>query len=101
MLNVRPILNNTPRNAVLGRVFCDLFRDSIGEDIYDAEMAELSFNLGYAGESITISAGGFSDKLALLLQAMLERLAAFKIDEARYTGVVDDVSGICCRDLQR
>ena len=85
-------MNSTPRNAVLARVFCDLFRDSITEDIYDADLAELSFNLGYAGEAIGISAGGFSDKLAVLLETMLTRLAAFEVDETRWIGVIDDVS---------
>ena len=55
-------------------------------------MAELSFSLWYGGESIGIGAGGFSDKLAVLLQAMLERFVAFKVDPGRFADVVDDVS---------
>ena len=93
-----PVLNNTPRNAVLGRLFCDLFKDSIVEDIYDADMAELSFDLHYAGESIAVGAGGFSDKLAVLLETMLKRFANFEIDEKRFPEVVEDVS--LCRGEQ-
>lgn len=89
-----PILNNTPRNAVLGRVLCDMFRDSITEDTYDADMAELSFSLYYGGETIGVAAGGFSDKLAVLLQTMLERFASFKVDPKRFPEIVDDVG--CC-----
>jgi len=88
---IRPLLNATPRNAVLARLFCDLFRDSITEDTYDADLAELSFNLWYAGESISVGAAGFSDKLAVLTETMLKRLMKYEVDEGRFTGVVEEV----------
>lgn len=84
-------MNNTPRNAVLARIFCDLYRDSITEDVYDADLAELSYHLYYAGESIAISAGGFSDRLAVLLETMLVKLAKFDVDMDRWGGVVEEV----------
>ena len=86
-----PVLNNTPRNAVLARLFCDLYRDSITEDTYDADLAELSFQLFYAGDTINVAAGGFSDKLAVLLEIMLDRLNDFKVDPTRYASIVDEV----------
>lgn len=87
----RPQLNATPRNAVLAQLFCDLFRDSITEDTYDADLAELSFNLWYAGDWIGIGAAGFSDKLAVLTETMLQRLMEFEVDDGRFDSIVDDV----------
>lgn len=87
----RPSLSVSPRHAVLARLFCDLYRDSITEDIYDADLAELSFSLWYSGDHIGIGAGGFSDKLAVLVETMLQRLVEFKVDEARFAGIADDV----------
>ncbi|WVQ66403.1 uncharacterized protein L199_004583 [Kwoniella botswanensis] len=84
-----PILQTTPRNAVLSRLFCDLFSDSITEDVYDADLAELSFSLWNEHQWIGISAGGFSDKLAVLTETMLKKLKEFKVDEGRFREIVE------------
>ncbi|WWC73601.1 uncharacterized protein I206_107573 [Kwoniella pini CBS 10737] len=84
-----PILQTTPRNAVLSRLFCDLFADSITEDVYDADLAELSFSLWNEHSWIGISAGGFSDKLAVLTETMLKKLKEYKVDEGRFKEVVE------------
>lgn len=75
----------------MSKLFTDLFEDSVIEDKYDADLAELSFHLSYGGDSLGIVATGFSDKLAVLLKAMLERAVAFKVDEARFADLVDRV----------
>ncbi|TYJ55081.1 hypothetical protein B9479_004218 [Cryptococcus floricola] len=79
-----PILNVTPRNAVLSRLFCDLFSDAITEDVYDADLAELSFGLWNTSQWISISAGGFSDKLAVLTETMLDKFVNFQVDPKRF-----------------
>lgn len=84
-----PLLDVTPRNAVLGRLLCDMFSDSITEEIYDAELAELSFGMWYAGDAICVNVGGFTDKLALLLEKMLRKFMDFEIDAERFDKVVD------------
>lgn len=88
----RPILDTSPRNAALTKLFCELFSDSITEDVYDASLAELSFNLFYAGENICVSAGGFSDKLAVLTETMLEKLKNYKVDPERFAKLKETVS---------
>jgi insulysin len=77
---------------VLARLFCELFSDAITQDVYDASLAELSFHLFYAGDYISISAGGFSDKLAVLTETMLKKLVTFEVDEDRFAKIVDQVS---------
>ncbi|WVF68403.1 hypothetical protein IAT40_003168 [Kwoniella sp. CBS 6097] len=84
-----PILQTTPRNAVLSRLFCDLFTDHITEDVYDAELAELSFSLWNEHSWIGISAGGFSDKLAVLTETMLKKLVEYKVDEGRFKEIAE------------
>ena len=77
----------------MSRLFMDLFEDSVTEDKYDADLAELSFHMSFGGDNIGVVATGFSDKLAVLLKAMLERAVAFKVDEARFADLVDRVCG--------
>lgn len=55
-------------------------------------MAELSFNLFYAGEHICVAAGGFSDKLAVLTETMLEKLKNYKVDPERFAKLKETVS---------
>jgi insulysin len=85
-------LDTTPRNAALSKLFCELYSDSITEDVYDASLAELSFNLFYAGEHICVAAGGFNDKLAVLTETMLDKLKKYKVDPERFAKISDTVS---------
>jgi len=87
----RPILDTSPRNAALSKLFCELYSDSITEDVYDASLAELSYNLFYAGEHIFVAAGGFSDKLAVLTETMLEKLKNYKVDSERFAKIKETV----------
>lgn len=87
----RPLLEVTPRNAVLARLLMDLFSDSTTEDVYDAELAELSFHLFYSGDALTLAVGGFTDKLALLMETMLKKLMVFEVDPTRFDKIVDSV----------
>ncbi|WVQ84726.1 hypothetical protein IAT38_006883 [Cryptococcus sp. DSM 104549] len=84
-----PILNVTPRNAVLSRLFCDLFSDAITEDVYDADLAELSFGLWNTHHWIQISAGGFSDKLAVFTETMLDKFVNYQVDEGRFQEIAE------------
>jgi insulysin len=91
-LTSRPILDTSPRNAALSKLFCELYSDSITEDVYDASLAELSFNLFYGGEYICVAAGGFSDKLPVLTETMLDKLKKYKVDPERFAKISESVS---------
>ena len=69
-----------------------MFSDSITEEVYAADLAELSFSLGYVGNAIVVGAAGFSDKLAVLTETMLKRLMRFEMNEERFTDAVDEVA---------
>jgi insulysin len=86
-----PLLETTPRTAVLARLLCDLYSDSIVEDVYDAELAELGFSLWYAGDTINVAVQGFTDKQALLLETMLTKLTNFEVDPKRFDKIVDQI----------
>lgn len=87
-----PLLQVSPRNTVLARLFVDLFRDSIAEETYDAELAGLQFSLDYAGDSLTVGTVGYNDKLPALTEKMLGLMRSFKVDESRFELIRDQVS---------
>lgn len=86
-----PLLEASPRTAVLARLLCDLYNDAIVEDVYDAELAELGFHLWYGGDSLNVAVTGFTDKQALLLETMLQKLVNFEVDPERFDKVVDQI----------
>ena len=87
-----PLLQVSPRNTVLARLFVDLFRDSIAEETYDAELAGLQFSLDYAGDSLTVGTVGYNDKLPAMTEKMLGLMRSFKVDESRFELIRDQVS---------
>ncbi|WVQ84725.1 hypothetical protein IAT38_006882 [Cryptococcus sp. DSM 104549] len=84
-----PIPGVTPRNSVLFRLYCELFSDAITEDICDATTARLYFSVWNAADGIEISASGFSDKLALLTEVMLENFVSSQVNEARFKEIAE------------
>jgi secreted Zn-dependent insulinase-like peptidase len=69
-----------------------MFSDSVTEETYEADLAELSFRFYQGGEWIGIMARGFSDKLAVFTETMLGKLMQFEVNEGRFNEVVDQVS---------
>lgn len=92
ILRHSPLLDVTPRNATLARLLCDLFRDSITEKVYDAELAGLQFSIDFGGDHITLGTVGYNDKLADLTESMLKLFMGFKIDLERFGLIKDQVS---------
>ncbi|RXK37995.1 insulysin [Tremella mesenterica] len=84
-----PILDVTPRQYVLTKLLTELFQDSITEDIYDADLANLSFGVSSGNHELYVSAQGFSDKLSALTEAMLLKLVAFEVDPQRFDEIKD------------
>ncbi|KAJ9094236.1 hypothetical protein QFC21_006062 [Naganishia friedmannii] len=89
-----PLLDITPRQSTLARMYCDLFRDSITEEVYDAELAGLQYSLEYAGDSITVGSVGYNDKLPRLTEKMLGMMKDFKVDPARFAIIKDQLQRV-------
>ena len=75
-----------------------MFSDAVTEEVYNADLAELSFRLYSGNEWIGIMARGFSDKLAVLTETMLGKLMEFQVDEDRFKEVVDQVRPLLLSD---
>jgi insulysin len=88
---ISPLLQVSPRNTVLARLFVDLFRDSIAEETYDAELAGLQFSIDYAGDSLTVGTVGYNDKLPAMTEKMLNLMRSFKVDPSRFELIRDQV----------
>eukprot|EP00931_Biecheleriopsis_adriatica_P031421 TRINITY_DN18431_c0_g1_i3.p1 TRINITY_DN18431_c0_g1~~TRINITY_DN18431_c0_g1_i3.p1 ORF type:complete len:1119 (+),score=279.20 TRINITY_DN18431_c0_g1_i3:68-3424(+) len=62
-----------PEAVVMMRLFCGVVIDDLNTFSYDATVAGLAYSLEFS-ENLSLSVGGFSDKLQDLLKVLMERL---------------------------
>ncbi|CAE7368573.1 IDE, partial [Symbiodinium pilosum] len=68
-----------PEVVAMMRLFCGVVSDDLNTFSYDASVAGLGYNLEFA-DNLTMSVGGFNDKLPDLLKVVVERVATL-LDE--------------------
>ncbi|GAA5829536.1 hypothetical protein JCM11251_000196 [Rhodosporidiobolus azoricus] len=86
-----PAIDSTPSNSILSRLFTELVRDSLQEYAYDAELAGLSYNFDQAGDGILLTVDGYNDKLPVLVEMVTKRMREYKVDEARFEIIRDQL----------
>lgn len=86
-----PLIDATPNNAVMCRMFVELLKDALTEYSYDAELAGLAYNIEAQGDSIGVSVDGYNDKLPVLLGYILEQMTNFKVSPDRFEIIKDQV----------
>jgi insulysin len=82
--------------VTIARLFCDLFQDSIAEELYDVERAGLQFSAEATPTAIVVKVMGYNDTLPALTTRMLELLRRFEPTTVRFDSVKDQVSGGEC-----
>ncbi|KAI9058078.1 LuxS/MPP-like metallohydrolase [Trametes sanguinea] len=74
-----PLAYVTPRHAMMSRLLVDLVEDALAEVTYDADLAGLFYSVTNQIEGLTISVGGYNDKIHVLLRTVLEKLRSLKV----------------------
>ena len=87
-----PEAYHSPRHAILARLVCRLVNDALTEFSYDAELAGLEYNLTNTTQGLYLAFGGYNEKMAVLIKAVLEKLVDFTIDDERFAHVHDVVA---------
>ncbi|KAL0124001.1 hypothetical protein PUN28_006072 [Cardiocondyla obscurior] len=82
---VSPFAYIDPLSCNLTHMFVQLFRDSLNEYAYAADLAGLQWELTNSKYGITLAIGGYDDKQRVLLEKIIDRMINFKIDEKRFT----------------
>lgn len=85
----RPIADQTPIAAIKSQLFANLIEESLAEYSYDAALAGLSYDVGNETDGLQLIVSGYSDKLAMLLTVVLEKLKNFQVDPSRFALVHD------------
>ncbi|XP_071641482.1 insulin-degrading enzyme-like isoform X1 [Temnothorax longispinosus] len=81
---VSPYAYMDPLSCNLTHMFVQLFRDSLNEYAYAADLAGLQWELTNSKYGITLAIGGYDDKQRVLLEKIMDRMINFKIDPKRF-----------------
>ncbi|KAM0735141.1 Insulin-degrading enzyme [Formica fusca] len=81
---VSPLAYLDPISCNLSNMFVQLFRDSLNEYAYAADLAGLQWELSNSKYGITLAIGGYDDKQRVLLEKIMDRMINFKIDSKRF-----------------
>lgn len=79
-----PIVYTDALNCNLTHLFVALFKDSINEFLYMAELAGLRFNISNTTNGVSMLISGYSDKQSKFLETILDKMFNFEIDEKRF-----------------
>ncbi|XP_052226154.1 insulin-degrading enzyme-like isoform X2 [Dreissena polymorpha] len=79
-----PLAYIDPLHANMAVMFVHLFKDALNEYAYNAEIAGLKYVLNSTAYGMALSVRGYSDKLAILLRRIIEKMVTFDIDPKRY-----------------
>ncbi|KAI8074834.1 Metalloenzyme, LuxS/M16 peptidase-like protein [Gongronella butleri] len=84
-LNLRsPLLHATPRHTVIAELYSRLLGDSLNEYAYNAEVAGLSYYIGYDFRGFFLNVSGYSEKLPLLLEKVVDRMKHVQLQPDRF-----------------
>lgn len=72
-----PGATSTPLKSVLPSLFLDVLDDDLNSISYLASISGLSHEFEIARDGISLEIGGFSDKLEILLETLVDRLVKF------------------------
>ncbi|KAI4173694.1 MAG: hypothetical protein LQ348_006508 [Seirophora lacunosa] len=86
-----PLSKATPETAVKSNLYCELVKDALVEYSYDAEIAGLEYQLSSFSMGIDIDVGGYSDKMAVLLEKVLVSMRDLEVKPDRFKIVKERV----------
>jgi insulysin len=69
-----PLVYSSPFDSILAKLYCDLVKDALSEETYDAEVAGCSFTLDMTTEGFYLSVDGYTEKMEVLLSKVLNKM---------------------------
>ena len=79
-----PIVNFDPVHSNMCNLFVDLLIDSLTQDLYPAELADLKYSVSPTNYGLNLSFSGFNDKIDILLKTVLEKMTSLKVNPQRF-----------------
>jgi secreted Zn-dependent insulinase-like peptidase len=87
-----PAAMASARNAALRTLFCGLVNEVLNELAYDAGEAGLGMHVSPSARGVSVSIGGFSDKLAVLAEAVGKCIANLQFSDVQFGVLLDQTA---------
>lgn len=84
-----PRADLSPRHAILTQLFTTLVEESLSKYTYDASLAGLSFSVGAEPAGLSLMISGYTEKISLLLEVILDRMLDFNVESKLFDLVHD------------
>ncbi|GAA5882619.1 hypothetical protein JCM16303_002075 [Sporobolomyces ruberrimus] len=84
-----PQADLSPRHAILTQLFTTLVEESLSKYTYDASLAGLSFSVGAEPAGLSLMISGYTEKISLLLEVILDRMLDFSVESKLFDLVHD------------
>ncbi|XP_058795185.1 insulin-degrading enzyme isoform X2 [Phymastichus coffea] len=81
---VSPLAYIDPMSSNMTYMFAQLFKDSLNEYAYNADLAGLKWELNNSKYGLSLLIGGYDHKLDVLLEKILDRMMNFTVNEKRF-----------------
>lgn len=75
-------------------MYAELVHDALTEYAYDADLAGLAYIVSNTAEGLSVSLGGYNDKLVMLLPAVLNKLKHLEVREDRFDILKEQVRAL-------
>lgn len=79
-----PLVNTTPRAAIIMRMYTELVHDSLSAYLYNAEIAGLHYGLCAQENGLRVTLRGNNDRMLALLEKILISMRNLQVDQARF-----------------
>ncbi|KAK4058714.1 metalloprotease [Microbotryomycetes sp. JL221] len=79
-----PLADESPVAAIKSQMFTTLIEESLNEYTYAATLAGLGYSVGNEPDGLQLVVSGYSDKLAVLLKVVLNKIKNFEIDSKQF-----------------
>ncbi|KAF8049249.1 hypothetical protein N665_2263s0001, partial [Sinapis alba] len=87
-----PLAKTSPDAVVLSNIFVWLLVDCLNEYAYYARAAGLKYGLGLSGNGFELYLVGFNHKLRILLEAIMQKIAKFKVKPERFSVIKETIT---------
>ncbi|KAG5609336.1 hypothetical protein H5410_020617 [Solanum commersonii] len=87
-----PYGGHSPEAEVLTEIFTRLLMDYLNEYAYNAQVAGLYYDISKTNSGFQLTLFGYNDKLRVLLEAVVEKIAKFEVKPDRFSVIKELVT---------
>ncbi|XP_068599716.1 nardilysin-like [Brachionichthys hirsutus] len=82
---ISPLIQKSPENLVLLDLFVNILAHNLAEPAYEADVAQLAYQLVAGEHGVMVHLKGFNHKLPLLLKLIVDHLAGFRAEPSVFS----------------